>query len=360
MPEPLKNAYNEAYILTLISSFTTICETFDSKLFHQLIFDENWDDRELKDRMDHIARMIHQVLNVDYVQALSILKPVCQDFGGYEAMFFPHYVELYGMEHWAESIDALEHMTQYSSSEFAVRPFIIKAPKKMMKQMLRWTKHKSHHVRRLSSEGCRPRLPWAMALPEFKQDPELILPILERLKNDESEYVRRSVANNINDIAKDNVSIVKDIAGQWLGGSEHTDWIVKHGCRTLLKQADSDILKLFGYTPVKSLRISDFTLKKSTIEIGSELNFSFSLNCKGENLGKLRIEYAIDYMKSNGKQSRKIFKISEGDVFGNEKILSRKQSFKEMSTRKHYAGEHCISIIVNGVDLGGVGFLVKP
>lgn len=358
MPEPLKNAYNESYILRLITRFTQYYPRFDSKRFHQGVFDSEWDNRELKDRMDHIAKVIHRVLDLDYVSALDILLPVCEDFGGYEAMFFPHYIELYGADHWDESIAALEHMTQYSSSEFAVRPFIVMSPKKMMAQMLLWATHDNYHVRRLASEGCRPRLPWAMALPEFKNDPSLILPILEQLKNDDEDYVRRSVANNLNDIAKDNAPLVKEIAGRWLGGSEYTDWIVKHGCRTLLKKADVDVLALFGYAPVDTLRLEKFQIENSSITIGETLHFSCGLRCDKDNLGKLRIEYAIDYQKSNGKQSQKVFKISEGNVTGNYKAISKKQSFHDMSTRKHYPGTHRLHIIVNGVSLGAVEFLV--
>jgi len=358
MAEPLKNSYNIQYINKLAKNFVKQHKKFDVKKFHNEVFNGEWEKKELKARMDHIARAIHSVLAVDYITALQILKPACEDFGGYEAMFFPHYVELYGLEHWDESINALEHMTQFSSSEFAVRPFIIKAPKKMMKQMLRWSKHSNYHVRRLSSEGCRPRLPWAMALPEFKQDPSLILPILERLKRDESEYVRRSVANNINDIAKDNPVLVKSIAKKWLGDSSQTDWVVKHGCRTLLKQGDSDTLLLFGYIPGQEVKVSKLKIADKSIVIGGELVFSFSLISDRPMLGMLRVEYAIDYMKSNGSPSRKIFKVSEGDVRSKSKDVQRKQSFREMSTRKHYPGKHSLAVIVNGAEVKKIPFMV--
>ncbi|OUR92766.1 DNA alkylation repair protein [Gammaproteobacteria bacterium 42_54_T18] len=356
MPEPLKNSYNKSYVSRLVGSFLVYVPNFDGKDFHQKIFDQDWNERELKSRMDHIARMIYEVLALDYVSALNILKPVCKDFGGYEAMFFPHIIELYGIDHWDDSMAALEHMTQFSSSEFAVRPFIVKSPKKMMKQMLRWSIHDNYHVRRLSSEGCRSRLPWAMALPAFKKDPTLILPILEKLKNDESEYVRKSVANNINDITKDNPVLVKELASRWLGENKNTDWIVKHGCRTLLKKADAEVLALFGYIPGQKVDVLALAIANKTVAIGGELNFTFSLSSERAKLGMLRIEYAIDYMKSNGSQSRKIFKISEGDIQTKTKDIKRKQSFKEMSTRKHYPGKHALSIIVNGTEVKKITF----
>ena len=228
----------------------------------------------------------------------------------------------------------------------------------MMKQMLRWSKHKNHHVRRLASEGCRSRLPWSMALPAFKKDPSLILPILERLKQDESEYVRKSVANNINDISKDNPELVKEVAGRWLGNNKQTDWIVKHGCRTLLKQGDPDALQLFGFVPGQDVILSGLKLDRKSIEIGDNLFFSFALSSQRSTLGLLRIEYAIDYMKSNGSHSRKIFKISEGDVQTKNKDIQRKQTFKEMSTRRHYPGKHFLAVIVNGEEVKKIAFMV--
>ncbi len=358
MPEPLKNAYNKQYIDRLIDSFLISVPDFNDDLFHQKVFDEDWEGRELKSRMDHIAKVIYEVLALDYVEVLRVLKPVCENFGGYEAMFFPHIIELFGLDDWADSMVALEHMTKFSSSEFAVRPFIVRSPQKMMKQMLRWSSHDNYHVRRLASEGCRSRLPWAMALPAFKNDPSLILPILETLKNDDSEYVRKSVANNINDIAKDNPDLVKSLASQWLGDTKNTDWIVKHGCRTLLKNADADVLRLFGYVPRKDVEISDFLMVDDTVDIGGEIRFSFLLSSKDSLLGMLRIEYAIDYMKSNGSHSRKIFKISEGNIQTKSKSIRRKQSFKNMSTRKHYQGQHALAVIVNGEEIGCVSFSV--
>ena len=167
------------------------------------IFDNNWKDKALKQRMKHISASLHHYLPMQYSDAIQILMKSSSKFRGFQYMFFPGFVERYGLNQYETSIQALEHFTKHSSSEFAVRPFITKYNHKMMAQMEVWAESDNHPIRRLASEGCRPRLPWATALPEFKQDPAPILPILEKLKNDESEYVRRSVANNLNDISKD-------------------------------------------------------------------------------------------------------------------------------------------------------------
>ncbi len=263
-------------------------------------------------------------------------------------MFFPTFVELYCLDDYPLCIDALAFFTQYSSAEFAVRPLIEKQPEMMMAQMLKWASSDNEHIRRLASEGCRPRLPWASALPAFKQDPTLILLILEKLKDDKSEYVRRSVANNLNDISKDNPELVVELVKQWQGISKQCDWIIKHACRGLLKQAHPEALKLFGFSSVSHVSVTKLNVDKQVV-MGDTLAFSFELSSK-QALGKLRIEYAIDFMKKNGKQARKIFQISESTIQARQKQVSKNFSFKPISTRKYYLGKHQLAVIVNGVE----------
>ena len=349
MSEPLKNLYSDELLNTLSLELLSVYAGFDPKGFIDHVFDHNWENRELKQRMVHISRALHKFLPGDYPEAVAILKKASSKFSGFEYMFFPGFVELYGIDNYAVSIPALEHFTEHASSEFAVRPFIKKHGGKMMTQMNLWADSNNHHVRRLASEGCRPRLPWAMALPEFKKNPEPILPILEKLKDDESEFVRRSVANNLNDIAKDNPITVIEIAERWLGHNEHTDWLVKHGCRTLLKQANPEIMALFGFQNPEHIEICNFAIQESA-EMGGEINFSCTL-VSAQALGKLRIEYAIDFMKKNGELSRKLFKLSESENTSRVKKIARSHSFRKISTRKYYAGTHGIAIIVNGHEL---------
>jgi 3-methyladenine DNA glycosylase AlkC len=298
---------------------------------------------------------MHRHLPTDYETAINILKPVAENFSGFEYMFFQDYVECFGLADFETSISALEHFTQYASSEFAVRAFILQDEKRMMKQMNVWARSENHHVRRLASEGCRPRLPWAIALPTFKNDPRPILPILKTLMNDESEYVRRSVANNLNDISKDNPDIVLDWANQWLDGkpgkepSKQTRKLIKHACRTLLRQGDQRTLALFGYAEAEHIKIDKLKVQQK-VKIGEELTFSFLLKTDGEKLGKCRIEFAIDFVRANDKLNRKVFKISEADYDQKEKRITKRFSFKKISTRKYYAGQHHLTIVINGID----------
>jgi 3-methyladenine DNA glycosylase AlkC len=215
--------------------------------------------------------------------------------------------------------------------------------------MYSWSKHKDHHVRRLASEGSRSRLPWAIALPQFKKDPSPLLPILNNLKNDSSEYVRRSVANSLNDISKDNPKIIIEIAKDWKDLSNETNYIIKHASRTLLKQGNTEILKHFGLHVHESLICSNFNIQNERIYIGENLEFSFELLNNGTDKQLVRLEYGIHYLRSNGTHSKKVFKISERVMLPNEKFnINRKQSFRIITTKKFYAGIQHVSIIING------------
>jgi 3-methyladenine DNA glycosylase AlkC len=354
MPEPLKNLYNPKLINALCELLTQKIPDFETEKFTQYVFDKNWKNRELKARMAHISHALKHFIKLDYAQTLDVLTSISPNFNGFEYMFFSGFVELFGLNDYANSTAALARFTPNASAEFGVRPFIKKYEKAMMKQMNLWAKSDDHHLRRLASEGCRPRLPWAMSLPKFKQNPTLILPILDILKNDTSDYVRRSVANNLNDIAKDNPAIVIDIAKKWLGKTKETDQLVKHGCRTLLKQGTAEVLELFGFNPPKHIQMADF-FASDGVMIGETLDFNFVLN-SAQPLGKLRLEYALDFVRKNGQFSRKIFKISESESQNHQKIVHKRHSFKPISTRVYYEGTHKITLICNGCELGNKNF----
>jgi 3-methyladenine DNA glycosylase AlkC len=359
MADNLKNNYNKSYIERIAFEVSKQYSSFDKSKFIKLTLNSSWKNLELKDRMKRISSSLHSCLPTDYDKSMEIILISAHSFGGFEGMFFPDFVETYGFEkkNWKISLNSLEELTKFSSSEFAIRPFIISDPNRVMKLMLKWSKSKNYHVRRLASEGCRPRLPWAIAIPEFKKDPSLILPILENLKNDSELYVRRSVANNLNDISKDNPEVVLKIAKSWIGQNENIDWVVKHALRTLLKKGNQKALKLFGYGSLNSVNVSPINLEKKNVKIGGDLSFSFKINCKKSS--KLRIEYVIDYMKKNGMHSSKVFKISEKEFEKGEHLISSKQSFREMTTRKHYCGVHFISVIINGIRKESYEFKVK-
>jgi len=352
MAKLLKDLYDENYINVLSDTIVGNYPSFDKNSFVASIFDTKWQDKELKQRMRHISETLHVFLPNKYEEAIRILKDTFVEMNtrySLENMIFQDFVEVYGLDHFDISMDALKNFTINSSSEFAIRQFILKYPNETMRQMKLWTRDDNEHIRRLASEGCRPRLPWAIALPIFKQNPKEILEVLEILKDDESLYVRRSVANNLNDISKDNPHIVKGIAKNWIGVNKNRDWILKHGCRTLLKNGDAEVLEIFGFEANKDICIEDFVLDER-VKMGKDLTFSFHLG-SSENLGKLRIEYAIEFLRLNNKYSKKVFKISEGVYSQTSVSVTKSYSFRPISTRKYYKGKHKLGIIVNGVVL---------
>jgi 3-methyladenine DNA glycosylase AlkC len=360
MPEKLKDLFfTDSFIHQLGDVIQGVRPDFEKEKFTRLVQDETWETKELKAKMRHISLCLHRTLPAEYPQALEILMAVAPSFHGFDTMVFPDYVEVYGLDHWDLSMPALAAFTQFASSEFAVRPFIAKDPKRAMAYLYVWAEDKNHHVRRLASEGCRPRLPWAMALPEFKVDPSPILPVLEKLKDDGTEYVRKSVANNLNDISKDHSDLVLDICERWYGHSKNTDWIVKHACRTMLKAGNQRALLLFGFGDPTHISVENLRLDKETISIGGDLGYSFELRVETEEACQVRIELGVYYVKARGKSSRKVFKISEASFEPGSHLISRKRSFADQSTRKHYPGQHRISIIVNGVEMAKASFELK-
>ncbi|WP_080846312.1 DNA alkylation repair protein [Cytobacillus gottheilii] len=362
MASALKDIYNELFIQKLIASIKNEYPPFQGEEFFSAIFDEQWEQRTLKERMRHITLKLNEGLPEDYEESLDILMKVAPHFKHEDlaAIIFPDYVEVFGLEHWEPSLAALEHFTMYSTSEFAVRPFIIKDLGKMAKQMEHWAISSHASVRRLASEGMRPRLPWGVALQSLKKDPSPIMPILELLKKDESLYVRKSVANNLNDISKDHPQLVLALAEKWLGTHPNTDWIIKHACRTLLKKGDPAALSLFGYSGAEGISVQNFRIENETIHIGGELLFSFAITSERTEPTPIRLEYRIHYAKALGKQSAKIFKITENTISKDKPLLyKKKQSFKDMTTRKHYPGDHTISILINGEEKAKLSFIVR-
>lgn len=342
--EPFKNIYNEKEIKRLADEIDAIYPSFKKEQFINSLMNDTWEAKELKERLRAITSSLGEFLPKDYLEALGILKQVQDKFNGLFHLLFPDFVEVYGMGHYKESIEALKFFTSGCSSEFAVRPYLIKYPE-LIELFKEWARDENEHLRRLSSEGCRPRLPWGIALGEYKKDPSKVLEVLELLKDDESEYVRKSVANNLNDISKDNPQIVKDVFKKWYGNSKRTDWIVKHGARTLLKAGDSEVMKLFGYHS-KGIELNELKLTKK-VKLNEYLDFSFQISSI-QNFGKLRLEYKLGLLRQNGKLNYKVFKISERNLQEKSLTIKKSHHFKEVTTRKYYNGIHTLTIVING------------
>jgi 3-methyladenine DNA glycosylase AlkC len=355
MADALKDMYNLAFLQGFAKKVHSAYKRFDEQSFVEKVMQGNWVDLALKQRMRRITLTLGEHLPPSFSEALAILYAIDDTCNGFPYLFFPDFVEVYGesSEHWELAMGALERFTARSSAEFAVRPFILRDPERMMRQMSVWADHPNEHVRRLASEGCRPRLPWGQALAIFKQNPAPVLGILEKLKADPSLYVRKSVANNLNDIAKDHPAIVLETAARWKGANPDTDWIVRHGCRTLIRQATPEVLALFGYAVAQDDDpIADYAVilaEPTELMIGENCELRYEVHVRQGEPVHLRIEYGIDFVKAGGKQSRKLFLLSDRTVPGGSRLsATRTHRWADLTTRRHYPGKHRIVLLVNG------------
>lgn len=351
----IKDIYSRSFYKEFGGTVKKVLPAFDETLFIKKIYSAEFAGMEWKQRMNHTAVVLHQFLPEAPTAAAQVLRKIITRLrkergreGGLEHIFLAEYIPRFMLDDYKTGIDTLEFVTQFISCEFAVRAFLTKYGDRMYKQMLSWSLHKSDAVRRLSTEGFRPRLPWGLSVPGLKADPSPVLPVLENLKADPSESVRRSVANNLNDIAKDHPALVLEIAGRWKGASPETDVIIRHGSRTLLKQGHAEILGFFGLSS-KNLSVGNLTVLTPKVSIGEYLRFSFELKNDHVSAMMVRVEYGIYYLKSNGQQARKVFKVSEKSYAGKSTTtIQRQQSFKLITTRVFYPGKHGLSIIING------------
>ena len=272
---------------------------------------------------------------------------------GWAVMPVAHYVGLYGLEHFVLSMTLLKEMTKRSSSEFGSRFFLLEEPKRTLSVLEKWTCDPSQHVRRLVSEGTRPCLPWAMRLPDFIKNPAPILPLLETIKDDEEEHVLRSVAKNLNDIAKDNPDMVAKIARRWLkGASKDREKLVCHACRTLIKQGHQKTLKALGYGPPR-IKLEKLKILTAHVPFGETLLFELWLTLTFKKDQPLIIDYAIHHRKANGGTIAKVFKWKKTTLAPLATLKAkRKHPFKKITTQVYYPGTHKLEILVNDISLG--------
>lgn len=351
MAEKLKDIFfTKDSINCLSNALKGAYSPFDREKFLELIYDDQWEGKTLTERMRHTALCMHETLPESYPDALEILRKIIPSVRGFEALAFPDFVANYGLQDWDLSLPALGYFTKFGSSEFGIRPFLAKDHQKVMPYLYQWLQDEDENVRRLVSEGTRPRLPWGLRLEVFIKDPSPMLPLLEILKEDPSETVRRSVANHLNDISKDHPRVTLDIAERWYGTSSDIDWIVKHACRGLLKSGNIRAMRLFGFSDPENININRFSINPRSVHVGEKVELIFDLENMETNDMLVRLEYWVEFVRAKGKTSSKVFQISEKTYPPGSHKIQKRHSFQDMSTRKHYPGTHQFSIIVNGVE----------
>lgn len=350
--EPLKEMFNKKFYEHFAVEFKKEYKVFDEKSFITNVT-RNLDYLSLNERMRNTSFILKKYLPVDYSKTIQIMKQVISNINGnYTTLVFSDYVGLFGQKDFNVSMDALKYFTPYGSSEFAIRTFLRNNFPQTIKVMYGWAKDKNYHVRRLASEGSRPRLPWSFKLDKVIENPKLTLPILESLKEDNEMYVKKSVANHINDISKDHPEYIIKLIKKWKSNNVHTNWIIKHGSRTLIKSGNKQLLNTLDYTKNVKVGIRNFNLNKNKVKLGETLFFQFDIFSKDKKRQKLVVDYIVHYKKKSGGLSPKVFKLKEIDLKPKEILNLRKnQLIKDFSTRKHFVGKHLLEIQINGIVL---------
>ncbi len=357
MPEPLKNMFGSAYYERLATALAAEMPRFPEKAFiHENLV--GIEQRELNARMRHTSHVLRGFLPEKFPAAVKVLRAVAERMPqGYTALLFPDFIGQFGQDHFALSLDALKFFTRFGSSEFAVREFFLRDMPATLAQMREWSADPCEHVRRLASESSRPRLPWSFRLDAVLRDPSLTRPILDALRNDPSAYVRKSVANHLNDISKDHPDYMNGVLRSWDLSVPHTAWIARHASRTLIKAGHAPTLALFSFEKDTAVALEGFWLKPKTLPLGSPLELGFTLRSRKSTVQKLVIDYRIHYIKASGRSAPKVFKLKEATLPGGGTLEVKKhQIIKDFSTRKHHAGVHRIEVLVNGQSVGGGEF----
>jgi len=357
MAVPLKEQFfQRPFLERLADAIREVHPAFPRARFLRLVFDARWPGLELKDRMHQAADALGRTLPGDYRAALRILLAVEGRFSGFDHMLFADFVERFGTGDPEASLAALERFTR-SSAEFAIRPFLEQDPEATLARMLAWSASPDENLRRLASEGCRPRLPWGRRLPALQRDPAPILPILERLLDDPSAYVRRSVANNLGDVAKDHLDLALDLAERWLAEAPARAPLLKHALRGPLKAGNRRAMALFGYGEQPRMEVLALEVRPHEVPLGGRAELRLALRSKGRRAQTVRLEYELSYARPAGRTARKVFRIAESALApGAEVELVRRLDFRDRATRKHHRGAHELTLCVNGARVRTVRF----
>jgi 3-methyladenine DNA glycosylase AlkC len=355
----LKEIFNAERIRHIADETRGVFPAFDTGRFIALCRD-GLDELSLMARLRRVAEALHATLPEDYREALDVLRDLVPRLNSsFVTMALPDFVALYGQGDFELSMEALKFFTTFGSSEFAVRHFLRRDPSRTLSVMERWARDENEHVRRLASEGSRPRLPWSFKLDAVIADPSLTTVIIDSLKADPSRYVRKSVANHLNDIAKDNPDWVLERIEGWPRDNAATTWIARHALRTLVKRGDRRALTMLGAGEVADIDVVDFSVAPRTIVLGESITLSITLRSTSARDQRLVVDYAVHYVKKSGATAAKVFKLRTIDLAPGEtmKIVHR-QTVRDFTTRIHHPGRHSVELLVNGSVLADDAFVL--
>jgi 3-methyladenine DNA glycosylase AlkC len=358
MAEPLKTQFGPDVPRHIAAMIEAVYPPFPSSAFLSDVLD-GFERLELTPRARHIAEGLRRHLPQDYAHAIDILMgslgPVLElteRLGMAPFLYLPHvfFVADYGLDHFDASMRAQYELTRRFTAEFSIRAFLVRYPEQTLARLATWAGDPDVHVRRLVSEGTRPRLPWAPRLRAFQQDPAPVLAMLEVLKDDPELYVRRSVANNLNDIGKDHPAVLVATCQRWMtDATPERRWVIRHALRSAVKRGEPGALAVLGFGDSAKVAIRRATLTPKRVRVGGAVSLEFDVANMKANRQYVLIDFKIHFRKSNGTTSPKVFKLKAVDLAPRARIrLGKTVSFREMTTRKHYPGTHRVEILVNG------------
>lgn len=375
MAEPFKNLIHSGLIAVAARHLGRVRANFPVQEFVRMAC-TGLDALELKQRVLHVANALAATLPADFASACDVLEaslaparddtdlaalvPGSDGLAGWIIWPMTEFVAARGLPHPERALAALHALTQRSTAEYAVRPLLVEHEALTLATLQRWTRDRSAHVRRLCSEGSRPRLPWGLQLRRFVADPTPTLPILRALQDDPSEYVRRSVANHLNDIAKDHPDVVADwLAAHLPDAPAARRAMLKHASRTLVKRGHRRVLAAWGIAA--ALRgVATIAIEPKRVPLGGAMQLLVTLRSTAKRPQQLAIDYVVHHKKQSGATSPKVWKgwtleLAPGAVCE----LRKKHSWKPTTIRKDQPGRHSIDLLVNGACVASATFELR-
>jgi len=360
MADQLKTFFSPALVHRLAADLARVSPAFPQR---QFIADacRGLEALELLDRGRHIARALARHLPPQYPRAVRILMrslgpehATDELIGVGMAPFFylPHtlYVAEQGLEHFDVSMQAQYELTKRFSAESSIRPYIARDPERALTVLRGWAADPNPHVRRLVSEGTRLRLPWAPRVPWLDANPNRVVALLSLLKDDPSTMVRRSVANNLNDLGKVHPALLYQTVGAWLANaSPERCALIEHALRSAVKRGEAPALRLLGYGRQASVAIEDVQIAPRRVKIGGRVSVSFVVRSRSRAPQDLLVDLAVHFVKASGRSSAKVFKVKRVALPAGDRVaLARSVSLAVHTTRTPHPGRHAVDVIVNG------------
>ena len=359
--------FNKDKVAYLAGLFADADRSFDADGFQAAVMSRML-DLELKDRIFWIAEVLGDHLPRDFMQAVAVIENALpppldptlsdDDFGDFIFAPLGEYVAAHGIEdHRDRALDALERITQRFSMEWPIRPFLNRWPEETLGRMRAWAGHDNYHVRRLVSEGSRPKLPWGTAVKiNYREG----LALLDLLYADPTRFVTRSVANHLNDVTKKDPALVLDTLARWKVEGRQTpkelEWMTRHALRTLVKQGDPAAMEHLGYPANPPVEVETLTIAPGTVAIGGTAEITIVLRAGADT--RVIVDYAMHFRKANGSTAPKVFKVADRALAAGETVtLAKRHRFKgDATTFKLYPGAQSVEVQVNGKRLARAAF----